>query len=92
MVLIIDSVTIVADETITEHEIKRILADERLIWLAKGKTLGRLEMVIEGDEIVVKSFERSSVKRVRRLTGYLAEIDRFNDAKKFELINRKPNM
>jgi ribonucleoside-triphosphate reductase len=29
------------------------------------------------------------IRRIRRITGYLSTIDRFNDAKRFELKDRK---
>ena len=90
--MVIDDVTITADETISEHEIRQILAEERLIWLAKHKTLGRLELNIDDDEIIVKAFERSPIKRVRRITGYLSTEDRFNAAKQAELNDRRPQL
>ena len=31
------------------------------------------------------------IKRVRRITGYLSTVDRFNDAKIAELKNRRPH-
>lgn len=32
------------------------------------------------------------VRRIRRITGYLSTIDRFNDAKKNELLDRRPHL
>jgi anaerobic ribonucleoside-triphosphate reductase activating protein len=85
---IIDDIHVDYDERIEEHQIQQIVAEERIEWLAKGKTLGRVDLHIIGDEIEVAAHERSPIRRIRRLTGYLAEIDRFNDAKKFELVDR----
>lgn len=90
--MVIDDVTITADEAISEHEIRQILAEERLIWLEKHKTLGRLELSIDGDEIVIKAFERSPIKRIRRITGYLSTEDRFNAAKQSELADRRAQL
>ncbi|NLW56135.1 MAG: anaerobic ribonucleoside-triphosphate reductase [Firmicutes bacterium] len=34
----------------------------------------------------------TEIRRVRRITGYLSTVDRFNDAKKMELANRKTHL
>lgn len=88
-VIVINNVLINYDNGITEDEIRQILADERVLWLAKGKTLGKLELSLDGDEIIVRAIEKSSIKRLRRITGYLSEVDRFNDSKQAELRDRK---
>ena len=91
--VVIDNVIINYTNGITEDEVRQILAEERLIWLAKDKTLGRLELTIfESDEIVVTAHERSPIKRLRRITGYLSEVDKFNDAKQAELADRKAQL
>ncbi len=90
--MVIDDVIITADENISEYEIRQILAEERLAWLATGKTLGRMELSIDGDEIIVKAFERSPIKRIRRITGYLSTEDRFNAAKQAELADRRAQL
>jgi hypothetical protein len=87
--MVIDDVIIQADEAISESEIRQILAEERIAWLAKSKTLGRMELTLDGDEIVIKAFERSPIKRIRRITGYLSTEDRFNTAKQAELGDRR---
>lgn len=87
-VIVIDDVLITYDNGITEEEIRQILAEERVLWLAKGKTLGKLELSLDGDEIIVRAIEKSPIKRLRRITGYLSEIDRFNEAKQAELRDR----
>lgn len=86
--IVIDDVLINYDNGITEDEIRQILAEERLIWLANGKTLGKMELSLDGDEIIVKAVEKSHIKRLRRITGYLSEVDRFNDSKQAELRDR----
>lgn len=89
--MIIENVKIIAEEGITEEEIQSILAEEKQLWNSRGKNLGKLELTISGDEIVVKSIERSSIKRVRRITGYLSTEEKFNDAKHAELKARIPH-
>ena len=44
-----------------------------------------------GDELEVQVFTSPHIKRVRRITGYMSEIDRWNDAKIAELKDRKPH-
>jgi len=83
--MIIESIKVTAEDGITEEEIQTILLEEKQLWKGRGRTLGEIELAISGDEIVVKSTERSAIKRVRRITGYLSTEDRFNDAKHAEL-------
>ncbi len=90
--IVIDDVLINYDNGITEEEIRQILAEERLLWLAKGKTLGKMELSLDGDEIIVRAIEKSQIKRLRRITGYLSEIDRFNPSKQAELRDRKSHL
>ncbi|HOG61874.1 MAG TPA: anaerobic ribonucleoside-triphosphate reductase, partial [Flexilinea sp.] len=44
--------------------------------------------VIEGNCPVCSN---TDIRRIRRITGYLSSIDRFNDAKKAELKDRRPH-
>lgn len=51
-----------------------------------------VEILLDGEgEVVINFRERSPVKRIRRITGYLAPIDAFNDAKRAELDDREPH-
>ena len=90
--MIIDGVKIAAEEGITVEEIHAILEEERKLWETKGKELGAMNLTIEGEEIVVKAVERSPIKRIRRITGYLSTDDRFNSAKQSELVDRRPHI
>lgn len=51
--------------------------------LRPGKKLVELAIKLDGDEIVLEP-HYDSVVRVRRITGYLSTLPRFNDAKKDE--------
>ena len=92
MKCIIDDVHIDYDERIEEAQMLQLFAEDRIEWLAKGRTLGRIDMRIVGDEIEVMSREKSSIKRTRRITGYLSTEDRFNPAKQAELADRRPQL
>jgi anaerobic ribonucleoside-triphosphate reductase activating protein len=86
--VIIDGINVMADSGVTEAEIQAIVNEEKQLWEKKGKCLGKIEVSIENDELVVKASERSPITRVRRITGYLSTIDHFNDAKQAELLDR----
>lgn len=47
-----------------------------------------MELGLDGEEIIVKATEKSPIRRVRRITGYLSSIDNFNDAKVAECRSR----
>jgi Anaerobic ribonucleoside-triphosphate reductase len=75
-------------QDMTDDEVRHYVLDERRLWNHKCQTLGRVELSIDGDEVVIKSYERSPIRRVRRITGYLSEVKNFNDAKRSELGER----
>ena len=51
--------------------------------------LARIDIKLIGDEVDVKSYERSPITRLRRVTGYLSRVSNFNDAKAAEVAARK---
>ena len=51
------------------------------------KTLLSLELGLDGNDVVVKP-HYDTIVRVRRITGYLSTLPRFNDAKKKEAADR----
>jgi len=86
---IINSVKVTADDGISREEAVHYVEEELSLWKERRKTLGRVEIkLLEDGEVEIKSFEKSSIKRVRRITGYLSTVDRFNDAKRAELADR----
>ncbi len=90
--MVVNGVNVVADSDITEQEIREIVAEELGLWKKRGKELASVQLSIQGDEIEVKAVERSPIKRVRRITGYLSTEDRFNSSKQAELTDRTPHM
>ena len=86
--MMINGVTVVAEDDITEEEITAIVSEELQLWKQKGKELGKVTLSLDGEEIVVKAVERSPIRRIRRITGYLSTEDRFNAAKQAELTDR----
>ena len=90
--LVIDGIVVNHDSSIPEEEIRQIVAEEIGLWQKKGKELARVELVLDGEEIVVTAVERSPIKRIRRITGYLSTEDRFNPSKQAELYDRKSHL
>lgn len=86
--MLVDGVHVVADPTLTNEEIAWFVTEEKRIWSSNNKKLGLLELGLDGEEIVVKATEKSPIRRVRRITGYLSSIDNFNDAKVAECEDR----
>lgn len=86
--MFVDGVQVVADPALTNEEITWFVAEEKRLWSSSNKKLGLLELGLDGEEIVVKATEKSPIRRVRRITGYLSSIDNFNDAKVAECTDR----
>lgn len=86
--MIIDGIYVEADCSIPEETVLQEVAQERANWLTLGKPLGMIQMHVDDGGIVIESYERSPIRRVRRITGYLSNIDSFNDAKKQEAKSR----
>ena len=79
--MLVDGVKVVADPTLTNEEIAYFIAEEKRLWGINNKKLGLVELGLDGEEVVVKATEKSPIRRVRRITGYLSSLDNFNDAK-----------
>lgn len=87
---VINDVTVTADEGVSYEEAEQYVLEEQQLWKDRRKVLGRLEIRIinDGLDVEIKAIERSPIRRVRRITGYLSTVDRFNDAKLAELNDR----
>ena len=86
--IVIDGITVTHDECLSMEEVMQYLADEQEEWNAKGKELARIELILDSDMVIIKAVEKSPVKRVRRITGYLSNMENFNDAKQDDLSQR----
>lgn len=70
-------------------EVDSIINEEKERLAAKGKELAEIEIVeLSPEELEVRSKAKSPINRVRRITGYLSTLDKFNDAKQAELADR----
>lgn len=86
--LVIDRVRAEVPSGIAAEEAELYIREEIDLWKAKGKELDKVVLSLEGEEVVIRAFERSPIKRIRRITGYLSAHDNFNDAKRAELAER----
>lgn len=86
--MLVDGVYIVKPCDMTEEEALEYLNMERAAYKEQGKQLGRLSIRVDGAEVELESREKSPIRRIRRITGYLSEMDNFNQSKKAELAAR----
>ena len=87
----INGIQVHADPSFTGEEIAMLVAEEQDLWRSRNKTIAYMEISREGDEIIISASEKSPIRRVRRITGYLSNVDNFNDAKKQEAAMRRPH-
>lgn len=90
--MFINGVAVIADPALSNEEIATIVDSEKQEWAKRGKALARVELSIDGEEVVIKAVEKSPVRRIRRITGYLSSVDNFNDAKRAECEDRKTHL
>ena len=64
-----------------------ISKEEAAVQVRPHETLLSLDLSLKGDNVVVKP-HYDTIVRVRRITGYLSTLPRFNDAKKAEVADR----
>lgn len=86
--MMIENVLVEFPEVITQEEAAGYVKQELELWKTKGKMLGKVTLQIDGDEVVIQAVEKSPIRRIRRITGYLSEQHNFNDAKQAELKER----
>lgn len=84
----IQGITVTADSTLSAREVENLTLQQIQEWEHMGKELSSLDLQLEGDDIIVHAVEKSPIRRVRRITGYLSNIENFNDAKKSECHDR----
>lgn len=82
--MVVQGIVVTADPALAHEEIMSIMDAEIEQWQKRGKALSRVELIVDGEEVIVKAVEKSPVRRIRRITGYLSSVDNFNDAKRAE--------
>lgn len=58
------------------------------LWRRQHKELASVALQVEGDEVVIEAVEKAPISRVRRITGYLSNVENFNNAKRAECSDR----
>ncbi len=87
--MLVNGVRVSADPALNNEEIAALVQDEIRLWQQRNKTLGAVELSLDGETIIIRGHEKSPIRRVRRITGYLSTIDQFNDAKRAECKDRE---
>lgn len=81
-------IKLIVDPTVTLEEMKIIAENEIAEWEGLGKEISSISIKIDGPDLLVQIEEKSPIKRVRRITGYLSNIENFNPGKKAECKDR----
>lgn len=83
---IVDGVSVRADKNLSMQIIETLVHSEsELMQQERNQKLSALEIQrISDDEVEVTSKPKSDIRRLRRITGYLSEVDNFNMAKRDE--------
>lgn len=84
----IGAISVHADDRISEAEARKYAEAEMQRWRAQGKVPASIDLALDGEEVIITAVEKSPIRRIRRITGYLSTVDRFNDAKLAELKSR----
>lgn len=79
---------IIADPQLNQSEVNDLVAKEIQEWKSMNKEIAAIELSLVGNEVEIQTTEKSPINRVRRITGYLSSVEKFNDAKKAELRDR----
>lgn len=79
---------IVADTMLDSDEVKYLVENEMKEWKKAGKEIAEIQLILDNDEVCIEVREKSPIKRVRRITGYLSNIENFNQSKRAECRER----
>ncbi|MDR3561540.1 MAG: anaerobic ribonucleoside-triphosphate reductase [Negativicutes bacterium] len=86
--MLIKGVSVIADQALPEEEVLAIVDEEIRLWHDRNKTLSTIELTLDGDNVMIAASEKSPIRRVRRITGYLSDLENFNQAKQSECVSR----
>jgi hypothetical protein len=87
--MLVNGVRVSADPALNNEEIAALVHDEIRLWQQRNKTLGAVDLSLDGESIIIRGHEKSPIRRVRRITGYLSTLEQFNDAKRAECTDRE---
>jgi anaerobic ribonucleoside-triphosphate reductase activating protein len=87
--MLVNGVRVSADPALSNKEVTALVLDEIEQWKKRNKTLGAVELSLDGECVIIRGIEKSPIRRVRRITGYLSTVEQFNDAKRAECKDRR---
>lgn len=79
---------IYSDPRLHPNEINEIVENQIREEAKQGKEIAEISLELQGDVISIEITHKSPIKRVRRITGYLSNIENFNDGKRAECGDR----
>ena len=88
----IDEIAVLADNELTDEEVNFIVQAEKSEWASANMAIDSITLEVDCSEIKITSVERSPIRRIRRITGYLSDYNNFNAAKKAEERDRYKHM
>ena len=86
--LCVEDVQVEAAACLRDEEIELYVRSEIEQWRSQDKELASLSLQVEGQDVVIEAVERAPISRVRRITGYLSNVENFNGAKRAECGDR----
>lgn len=90
--MLVNGVRVSADPALSNSEVTALVLDEIDQWARRTKTLGAVELSLDGECVIIRGTEKSPIRRVRRITGYLSTVEQFNDSKRAEVNDRKTHV
>ena len=79
---------IIVNGNIEPKLVEQLVTEEKESFARQGKKIAKIILTDFESEIEIKSYEKSPIRRVRRITGYLANTDNWGAAKLSELRDR----
>jgi len=92
MQFMVNGVRVTYTDDISDKEATVYANQEIAEWKKQHKQIDWMMIKADGDEVVIEAHERSPIRRIRRITGYLSEVSNFNDGKRAELGDRQASM
>ena len=72
------------------NELDMVVTEELALFKEKGIALASVSISTDNEGmLVIEAKEKSPIRRVRRITGYLSNQENFSDAKASELLARR---
>lgn len=81
---IIQGIPVTHDPAMPDWEVLHLVREEIARWKRTGKSIAAISIVCDGKYAVVRAAEKSPIRRIRRITGYLSDLAKFNSPKRAE--------